>query len=150
MSMQEKEYYLELYKKEIELLFNAKLEESKNFDKYTFAISSVALALSLTLLQKLFYNPKYLCFIILSWIFLCAASLISLFSFYWSQKAIDSQYEILYKYIDNLLKDKETTILENKYTQQVDFLNILSFIFLCLGIVCILIFSIINLTKGGG
>lgn len=149
MSLEEKQFYLDLYRKERELLFNAKLEQSKSFDKYIFTISSVGLGLSLTWLGNISKTSEYIPLLILGWIFLAFASMISLSSFLLSQKVIDKHLETINSYIDSLLYGQEYKEQDISYLKIVNFANYTSFLILILGLVCILSFFSINLLKGG-
>ncbi len=130
MSPEEKSFYLDFYKKERELLFNAKLEQSKLFDKYIFAVSSAGLALSLTLLVNILKHTDYILFLITGWIFLVCSSIISLSSFLVSQKAIDKQLEILDHYIDCIFNEQKHEEQNNLYIKILNYFNISSFIML--------------------
>ncbi len=145
MTKEEKEYYLDLYKKERELLFNSKLEQSKMFDKYIFTISSVALGLSLTLIKDVFKNPGWDFLLALAWLFFIISVLCSLLSFYFSQKVIDEHLEILNEYIGSLLNNIEFMDKEVKFSKFVDVANLISFLFLALGLLILFIFYIKNI-----
>ena len=145
MTKEEKEYYLELYKKERELLFNSKLEQSKMFDKYIFAISSAALGLSLTLIKDIFRNPKCKCLLALVWLFFIISVACSLLSFYFSQKAIDENLSILNENINSLLNNTEFINKKNKFSQFVEYTNLISFIFLIVGLLILFIFYVKNI-----
>ncbi len=145
MTKEEKEYYLDLYKKERELLFNSKLEQSKMFDKYIFTISSVALGLSLTLIKDVFKNPEWKFLLALAWLFFIISVLCSLLSFYFSQKAIDEYLEILNEYISSFFNNTELTDKKAKFSKFVDVANLISFIFLVLGLLVLFIFYVKNI-----
>lgn len=147
MTKEEREYYLDIYKKERELLFNSKLEQSKMFDKYIFTISAAALGLSLTLIKDVFKNPEWNFLLALSWLFFIISVLCSLISFHLSQKVIDEHLEILNEYINFLFNHKEEEF-ENKgvkFSKLLEFTNLISFFSLVLGLLILFVFYIRNI-----
>ncbi len=149
-SSEEKQFYLELYKKERELLFNAKLEQSKSFDKYIITLSSVCIGLSLTNISK---APEHVCLLFLGWLFLGLASVVSLISFLLSQRVIDKRIEIIDSYVDSLLynynRNKEFKGQDSFEKKIVEIANWTSLVMVVLGFVFVMSFFSINILKGG-
>jgi len=152
--MDRKMFYLDLLKKERELLFNAKLEQSKNFDKYIFFLSSIGLGTSLTWLRDISKDSKYILFLILAWFLLFLATFLSLFSFLLSQKTIDKYIDIIKEEIENVLEERKEEknshyTVNNFWKLAVSIINYFSFFILFLGFGSILIFFSKNLLSGG-
>lgn len=130
------------YLRERELLVGLEAEAYKSFDKTLLTLSSGAMVLSATLLDKL--QPiNFIFLLICSWVFLFISICLQLCSLHTSPKAMREEINILNeRYKDNEEKD----VQENKYTGKATILNQISLASFALGTFLFLTFTIINLS----
>jgi hypothetical protein len=136
----------EIYEKERQLLFEAELDQSRQFDKNILALASGSFALSLLFIQQVAPNlildsPSYL---IVSWTAFISSILLTLISFLISQQALSRQREILDLWYT---EDKN---LKNGFIGWIKLLNWLSMLFFISGVICLAIFCFRNLFFRGG
>lgn len=125
-----------------EILEN-KSKSDDDFEKYITFISSGALGLTLVFIEKIvpLKNAIFIWLLALGWFTLAFTLILNLYSHYLSSKysaqSIDDIYnEIEYEKLEKNINTRNKTI---------EFLNILSIILLLIGILCILIFSTVNI-----
>ncbi len=132
--LEERAIYIELQKNSSNLL-----------DKYLLAIGMGALLLSVTFIEKIVPQPQAwtLYILLFSWVLLIASVLLTLISFYTSEKAIRKTIEILDLEYGAEAGDKIDD--NNKYSKITERLNFFSIASLILGIVLLTVFSFLNI-----
>ncbi len=136
------------YLKERETLIDSEREGAKSFDKFILTLSAGAIGLSLTFITKIASNilPWSIWLLIIAWGTLVLSMLSTMVSLLTSQASCRKQRDILdelYKKQNNDVgQDNTLSILTNR-------LNIASMVFFILGVVFLLTFSIINISRGG-
>ena len=136
----------QVYLDERKQLIDAERETAQQFDKAILTLAAGALALSITFITQIAPHPKSqsIYFLIVAWVLFSFSILSTLISFLISQAACRRQREIL----DQDISEKEHKI-KNNAADWTNRLNYLSIAFFILGIVFLIIFSAINLPKGG-
>ncbi len=121
-------------------------ETAQQFDKAILTLAAGALALSITFIHEIVPHPieDTLCYLITAWILFCFSILSTLISFLTSQEACRRQREILDESISN--KNVSAANVPAMWTNRLNYISIAFFI---LGIIFLIIFSAINLKKGG-
>lgn len=144
--LQNKQDKYQVYLDERKQLIDAERETAQQFDKAILTLAAGALALSITFIKQIAPHPKSqsIYFLIVAWILFSFSILSTLISFLVSQAACRRQREIL----DQDISEKERKI-KNNAADWTNRLNYLSIAFFILGIVFLIIFSAINLPKGG-
>ncbi len=121
------------------------------FDKYTLAGAGGALVLSLTLLSVFGKSPVCPQFLLFSWFFLASAAACVLFNLRTTYRANTEEIERA----DRLIKEHKTDFTQ-KYNEDrlgdpklnpwIDYLNWAAMICLFLGVICMLVFGVLNLS----
>ena len=136
----------QVYLDERKQLIDAERNTAQQFDKAILTLASGALGLSITFIKQIAPHPKSqsIYFLIVAWVLFSFSILSTLISFLISQAACRRQREIL----DQDISEKEHKI-NNNAADWTNRLNYLSIAFFILGIVFLIIFSAVNLPKGG-
>ncbi|MBW2663078.1 MAG: hypothetical protein JRD93_14060 [Deltaproteobacteria bacterium] len=151
------EYTSNLYKEytaQRNKLDDASLEAAGRYDRTVLTISTGALALSVTFIDKIASTPQYwtLFLLVPGWLFLLAAVIYQLLALSASHEATREQIEILdkqYSYYFSANEPAEAVRSgweepKNRYNSRVNFYNFVARVVLISGIVLILAFSAIN------
>lgn len=127
------------------MLIVGKADQTKEMDKTSLALSTGALALSLTFLHDIAPDPIPWTLRILaaSWIMLVVSMLATSFSFYFSQLA----YSLEIKKWDDNYTDTKAYESMNCWTQMISCLNLLALIFLATGVGLLAWFALVNVWK---
>lgn len=136
------------YLKERESLVDSEREGAKSFDKFVLTLSAGAIALSLTFINQIASEifPWTIWFLVTAWGSLVLSMLSTMLSLLTSQASCRKQRDIL----DDLYKNKHNNVEQgNILSIWTNRLNITSMIFFILGVIFLLTFSIINISKGG-
>lgn len=139
---------LKLYADARSDLLKRQLSNSENADRAILSVSTAALGFSLAFLNDivslqgamLFYLPY------VSWALFVLAIVVTLSSFFTSQKAIDAQLDIAHKYYID--RDDTAAKQRSKYAKATDILNKFGAVLLVAGLVVTCMFVGINLWKG--
>ena len=139
----------QVYLEERKQSIDAERETAQQFDKAILTLAAGALALSITFINQIAPHPKSqsIYFLIAAWVLFCLSLLSTLISFLTSQVACRRQREILDQ--DILDKKRRPQMHKNSAAILTDILNYLSIAFFIFGIIFLVIFSAINLPKGG-
>lgn len=132
------------YIEERQLLINLENEVASSFDKALITLSSGAIFLSITFLNKIAgEEPNQICLIVFAWFFL-ALSLISILSaFLLSQKAMERQREKIDRNIEE--GQEAADEIKNNYGWWAYRLSLWSVISFSIGALAFIVFSISNL-----
>lgn len=139
---------LKLYADTRSDLLKRQLSNSENADRAILSVSTAALGFSLAFLNDivslqgamLFYLPY------VSWALFVLAIVVTLSSFFTSQKAIDAQLDIAHKYYID--RDDTAAKQGSKYAKATDILNKFGALLLVAGLLVTCMFVGINLWKG--
>ncbi|GFE58732.1 hypothetical protein [Geobacter sp. AOG1] len=157
MSDDYKNKLYEVYSAEREKLDAASIEAAGRYDKAVLAISTGALALSVTFIEKIASNPQFwtLFLLVLGWVLLLAAIIFQLCALSSSHNSTRDQISILdQQYAKYFLAEDPAKLVEagmkepattNQYVDLTNKYNSWSQITLYVGITCILAFSSINI-----
>jgi len=138
------------YVKERDNALEAKLKVSERFEKTIFLISGGALGLSLTFIKDVVPAPFFLpYFLYLAWSFLAISLCLCLVSLYCSLEAFHKKVENLdkaerqqqYNLNSQLVQTGQSSV---PYGNVIDRLNLIAVICLCVGIIALIVFTIIN------
>lgn len=142
------------YSSQREKLDGASLEAAGRYDRAILAISSGALALSVTFIEKIISTPQTwtLFLLVPGWILLLCTIILQLLALASSQNAtseqirlLDQQYQRYFSVEDAAEAVKEGWIEpENPYVKRTNRLNIISQVSLIIGILLVLAFSSVN------
>lgn len=137
----------QVYLEERKQLVTSERDTAQQFDKAILTLAAGALALSITFIHEIAPNPKpfSICFLIIAWVLFCLSLLSTLISFLASQAACRKQRDIL----DHDIAGKKDFPLTNNAAAWTNGLNYLSISFFIFGIVFLVIFSALNLSRGG-
>jgi carbon starvation protein CstA len=145
------------YSSQREKLDSSSIEAAGRYDKAVLTISTGALALSVTFIDKIASNPQHwtLYILIPGWFLLLLSIIWQVLALSASHNATREQISILdQQYAKYFLADDPVKLVEegwteseppNKYVDITNKYNILSQIALIIGIVCILVFSSFNI-----
>lgn len=132
-----------VYLEERSALIESRNKSSKLFDRAILTLAAGAFGISLTFIQYIVptIKPGTIHFLIFAWSFFSVSILTTLVSFLTSYTAHERQIEILEReYFDGI--DGE----ENRWGIITQWLNVLSISFFVVGVVCLIVFSKINIT----
>lgn len=142
------ELRLKLYADTRSDLLKRQLSNSENADRAILSVSTAALGFSLAFLKDIVSLQEaifpYLPY--LSWALFALSIVVTLLSFFTSQKAIDEQLELAHKYYID--RDEAAAMLRPKYAGVTDTLNKSGAILLVVGLLATCMFVGINLWKG--
>ena len=145
---EDQELRLKLYGETRSDLLKRQLSNSENADRAILSVSTAALGFSLAFLKDIvplseacFPSLPYL-----SWGLFSLAIMVTLGSFFTSQKAIDEQLELAHKYY--VERDDSAASIRPTQAKVTDFLNKSGAILLALGLIVTCTFVGINLWKG--
>jgi len=132
-----------IYWEERKHLVDCIYKTSNLYDQSILTLSSGALGLSITFIKQITQNIKAptILILIIAWIFLVLAIIITLISFKTSEQACFEELKIVENYV---LKNK-TDKIYNKWSKWTFGLNIASGFFFILGMIMWARFTIINL-----
>ncbi len=136
----------EIYLNERQSLKSFQLESYKSFDKWLLTLSSGAFGISLAFIRQIAPkpDPETIVFIIIAWIGFCLAILTTLSSFLSSQRGFSKLIEELDLEYET---GKEASMAKSdRWRAVVLTLNIFSILFFMIGVSCICVFAIKNLT----
>ncbi|MFH1897956.1 MAG: hypothetical protein ABH886_06925 [Candidatus Desantisbacteria bacterium] len=132
------------YLEERRLLVSLESEAYKSFDKTLLVLSSGAIALSMTFIDKL-HCATFLYLLVISWIFWIVSIFLQLFSFVVSSKAMREELAILNEQYNDYSKDPR----QNKYSDNkmsiMSMLNYVSIGAFALGTLLFIVFITINI-----
>jgi magnesium-transporting ATPase (P-type) len=130
----------QVYLEERKQLITAERDTAQQFDKAILTLAAGALGLSIAFINQIAPHPKpnSIYCLITAWISFCLSMLSTLISFLTSQAACRKQRDII---------DKNNT--KNKAASWTNWLNYFSIGFFIAGVIFLIIFSTINLPKGG-
>lgn len=140
--------YYKVYLEERKLLIDAEKESTRSLDKAILTLSAGALGLSLTFIRQIVPIIKEGTFflLILAWGLFCVSILSTLFSFLTSQQAFARQREILDTTYPEWKKCKPIpSDQKNRPAKCTNVLNIAGIVSFMFGVVCLAIFTIVNL-----
>ncbi len=144
----EQELRLKLYAEARADLLKRQLSNSENADRAILSVSTAALGFSLAFLKDIvplqeavFPNLPYL-----SWALFTLSIVLTLLSFFSSQKAIDEQLVLAHRYYID--RDEDAVLLRPTSAKLTDILNKSGAAFLVLGLLVTCAFVGINLWKG--
>jgi len=124
-------------------VYENKVKSEDDFEKYITLISSGALALSITFIEKIvplnLANVKWI--LIVGWVLLTVTLFVSLISHFYSRKFSESTIDD----IDNNLDYQSILANINKRNKSLEWLNVSTISSLFLGIISIVIFVSINI-----
>jgi hypothetical protein len=133
------------YLQERKLLFDAKLQESLQCDKYLLTLASGAFGLSLAFMQQIAPQPVEgsVPLLIVGWTGFGLSILLTLLSFLFSQQACERQTEIL----DTIRQKRKPSVseLRNTYANLTLYLNWISMLLFVIGLAFLMWFSISNI-----
>lgn len=142
------ELRLRLYAETRSDLLKRQLSNSENADRAILSVSTAALGFSLAFLKDIVSLQEaifpYLPY--LSWALFALSIVVTLLSFFTSQKAIDEQLELAHKYYID--RDDAAALLRPKYAVVTDALNKSGAALLVVGLLVTCMFVGINLWKG--
>lgn len=144
----DQELRLRLYADARADLLKRQLSNSENADRAILSVSTAALGFSLAFLKDIVPLSEA-CFAFmpyLSWGFFTMAIMVTLTSFFTSQKAIDEQLGLAHRYY--VERDDSAASIRPKQARVTDILNRSGAILLALGLVITCVFVGINLWKG--
>jgi hypothetical protein len=144
----DQELRLKLYADARSDLLKRQLSNSENADRAILSVSTAALGFSLAFLKDIVPLSEA-CFAFmpyLSWGLFTLAIMVTLASFFTSQKAIDEQLELAHRYY--VERDDYAVSIKPKQARVTDILNRSGAILLALGLVITCVFVGINLLKG--
>lgn len=143
----EYELRLKLYADARADLLKRQLSNSENADRAILSVSTAALGFSLAFLKDIIWlnNTEWNLLLYLSWAFFVFSVIVTLVSFFTSQKAIDEQLEIAHKYY---IECDAAIQIRPKCAKITEMLNKAGAILLVLGLLCTCIFVGFNLSKG--
>lgn len=144
----DQELRLKLYAEARADLLKRQLSNSENADRAILSVSTAALGFSLAFLKDIVPLSEA-CFPFmpyLSWGLFTLAIMVTLASFFTSQKAIDAQLELAHRYYVD--RDDSAASIRPKQAEVTDLLNKSGAILLALGLVITCVFVGINLWKG--
>lgn len=120
-------------------------DQTKEMDKTVLALSTGALALSITFLHDIAPHPILWTLIVLaaSWIMLVICMLATLLSFYFSQLAHGLEIE---KLDDDYTKTKSYES-NNIWSRTTSFMNLFALILLVIGVGLLALFALVNVWK---
>lgn len=129
-------------------LLKRQLSNSENADRAILTVSTAALGFSLAFLKDVvpIQTADYSWLLYLSWLFFPVAIIVTLLSFFTSQKAIEEQLELAHKYY--IEHDDEAAKLQPKYASQTELLNRSGAVLLVAGLLVTCIYVFINLGRG--
>lgn len=144
----EYELRLKLYAEARADLLKRQLSNSENADRAILSVSTAALGFSLAFLKDIIRlnDAEYSFLLYLSWALFVFSVIVTLLSFFTSQKAIDEQLEIAHKYY--IESDSDAIQARPKCAKITEMLNKVGAILLVLGLLCTCIFVGFNLSKG--
>jgi magnesium-transporting ATPase (P-type) len=131
------------YLEERKLLVDAERESARSFDKSMLTLSSGALALSITFIRQIAPAPRFETYLYLAWSGFILALLCTLVSFLSSQTALRKQRDILDLNYQDSRSASEQKNLMSAVTNYLNWFSILSFI---IGVLCLTVFAIKNLS----
>lgn len=144
----DQELRLKLYADTRSDLLKRQLSNSENADRAILSVSTAALGFSLAFLKDIVSLQEalfpYLPY--LSWAFFALSIVVTLLSFFSSQKAIDEQLELAHRYYID--RDDAAAILRPRYARVTDTLNKSGAALLVLGLLVTCVFVGVNLWKG--
>ena len=126
-------------------IFRCQLSNSQILDKSILSLSSAGLGLSLLFIKSVvpMETAIHLGLLHWSWIMFILAIMSTLVSFPISQKALDNQLEIDYKY--RILKNEDAIDKENRRDKITGLLSLLSIIFYSVAVIFMVLFIKYNL-----
>ena len=136
------------YLKERETLIDSEREGAKSFDRFILTLSAGAIGLSLTFITKIAHEilPWTIWLLIVAWGTLVLSMLSTMLSLLTSQASCRKQRDIL----DELYKKQSNDVeQDNAFSILTNRLNIASMVFFIIGVIFLLTFSTINISKGG-
>jgi hypothetical protein len=141
--MKKTEAEIDVWKEFRKSVYENKVKSEDDFEKYITLISSGALALSITFIEKIVpLNTAYVKWIlIVGWVLLTATLFASLISHFYSRKFSESTIED----IDNEIEYEEILNNINKRNKCLEWINFSTISSLFLGIISIVIFVSINI-----
>ena len=144
----EYELRLRLYGETRADLLKRQLSNSENADRAILSVSTAALGFSLAFLKDIvsLQDAVFPLLPYLSWVLFMLSIVVTLLSFFTSQKAIDEQLGLAHRYYID--RDEETEQLRPKYAAVTDWLNKSGAAFLVIGLFATCMFVGINLWKG--
>lgn len=144
----DQDFRLKLYADTRADLLKRQLSNSENADRAILSVSTAALGFSLAFLKDIvslqgavfFYLPY------VSWALFVLAIVVTLISFFTSQKAIDEQLDLAHRYYID--RNDTAAVLRPKYAGITDALNKSGAVLLVVGLLATCMFVGINLWKG--
>ena len=142
------ELRLKLYAEARSDLLKRQLSNSENADRAILSVSTAALGFSLAFLKDItpLHGAVFGFLPYLSWAFFVLSILITLFSFFTSQKAIYEQLDLAHKYY--IERDDAAAQVRPKYAKITDVLNRSGAASLVLGLFVTCVFVGVNLSRG--
>jgi magnesium-transporting ATPase (P-type) len=139
----QKEY--QVYLDERKQLIEAERNTAQQFDKAILTLAAGALGLSIVFINQIAPQPisNSICYLTGAWILFCLSLLSTLISFLTSQAACRRQRDILDRDISG-----QSDNTNNKAASWTKWLNYFSIAIFILGVICLIIFSAVNLPKG--
>lgn|GEM_PF-4168463 len=146
----------EQYSAQREKLDASALEAAGRYDKTVLAITTGALALSVTFIDKIASNPQHwtLYILVIGWFLLLASVILQLHALSSSHNSVRKQITLLdLQYSDVFIDDDPAELIRNRWNdpapinphiRHTHIYNVASKYTLIFGIVCILVFSSIN------
>ncbi len=131
------------YLEERKLLVDAERESSRSFDKSMLTLSSGALALSITFIRQIAPAPRFETYLYLAWGGFILALLCTLVSFLSSQTSLRRQRDILDRNYRDRPSASEQKNLMSAVTNYLNWFSVSSFI---IGVLCLTVFAIKNLS----
>ena len=130
----------------------ARLKSAELLDKYILAGAGGALVLSLTMLSVFGKNPVCPVLLLVSWILLALAAGCVLFNLHTTYRANAKEIERADRIIkehkyDFTAKYNEDRDRDQKLNPWIDILNWIALFVLAVGVVCLLIFGVLNLSR---
>lgn len=147
----------EEYSAQRQKLDDASLEAAGRYDKTVLAITTGALALSVTFIDKIALSPLHftLYILVIGWFLLLASVIFQLHALSSSHNSVRRQIVILdQQYSDVFIAEDPAKLIrdrwadpapENPHIRKTHFYNVISKYSLMMGIICILLFSSINI-----
>jgi len=144
----EHELRLKLYGETRADLLKRQLSNSENADRAILSVSTAALGFSLAFLKDIvsLQDAEFPLLPYLSWVLFMLSIVVTLLSFFTSQKAIDEQLGLAHRYYID--RDDGAELLRPKYAAVTDWLNKSGAVFLVIGLFATCMFVGINLWKG--
>lgn len=129
-------------------LQKATLNSEEHYDQKIFAISAGAIGVELAILQFFDFSPHGIAYVIISVACFTVALILNLIVHYVAKYKQDKQSDMVRAFLESD-KEDDTFIYDSirKDNRTLRIINLISIVFLLGGIVCLAIFTFVNLTS---